>query len=353
MRPRRRPLAWLLAALVLLALAALVKSACGEAQEASSRPPPEFPRAMRPTESQRMTSREVLPQRPQAGRHRDPVLSALSAPDAGMAIVFEANALRHSPVGKLLLDCLASVDGGPSPLDEIRGMGVDPLQDVDRVALGDGTVVVSGDFARAQWDSVFGAGSVEAYGDGSQIRTFGPQPDGGPNPLVVATWGNHLVLLASTRDAAMASLDRIEGRAPTGQLLSDDQAYGDVYGVLGGTALGELLAPAGSALASQLQGAARSLELHLDATHDVQLVATVSGDDAAQLSDLGRALGGGLATARAKALLEGDTEAAELLEYAEVVRGQKKFDLEMAVPFEVLKSMLAFCGTRSAVDGGH
>jgi hypothetical protein len=36
-----------------------------------------------------------------------------------------------------------------------------------------------------------------------------------------------------------------------------------------------------------------------------------------------------------------------------VVPGQRSFNLEMAVPFDVLESMLAFCAGRSAVDGGH
>lgn len=351
MKPRRRPLLWLLAALVLLTLAALVKRGCEDAPEVASRPPPAFPRAMRPAESQRMTARGVLPQRLQPGHHRDPVLSALSAPDAGMALVFEANALRHSPVGGLLLDCLASADGGASPLDELRQLGVDPLKDVDRVAVGDGTLVVTGDFSRAQWNALFGMGSVEPYGDGSQIRTLQGPEDGGP-PAIFATWGDHLVLLAGTREAAMAALDRIEGRAPVGQLLSDTQAYGDVYGVLDGAALSQVLGPADSPLATQLQAAARSMEIHLDATHDVDAVATVSGDDATQLADLGRTLAGGLAAARAKALLSGDTSTAELLEYAEVVPGREKFNLEMALPFPALESMLAFCSQRGGADGG-
>jgi hypothetical protein len=170
---------------------------------------------------------------------------------------------------------------------------------------------------------------------------------------VLATWGNQLVLIAPTQEAARATLDRIEGRSPTGQLLGDNQAYGDVYGVLSGAALGQMLGPADSPLAAQFEGAARSVELHLDATRDVELVATVSGDDPAQLGDLGRALGGGLAAARARAVLTGDTSAAELLEYAQVVPGSEKFRLEMAVPFEVLKSMLAFCGGRPQFDAGR
>ncbi len=356
MTRRRRPGWWLLVAVVLLALAALVRRACGSTPEVSARPPPVFPRAMRPAESQRMTQREVLPQTESSGRHRDPVLSAISAPDAGTAVVFEANALRYSPVGQLLLDCLASSTGGPdgghSPIDEIRRLGVDPLQDLDRVAVGDSSVVLSGDFRRAQWDSIPGLGSVEAYGTSSQIRSFGATADGGTS-TVLATWGSQLVLIAPSKAAAQATLDRIEGRSPTGQLLGDNQAYGDVYGMLSGAALGQMLGPANSPLATQLQTAARSVELHLDASRDVGLVATVTGEDSAQLQDLGKALGGALAAARTKAVLSGDSEAAQLLEFAQVFPGGEKLRMEVAVPFEVLESMLAFCSGRPSGDAGR
>lgn len=354
MTRRRRPLGWLLAGLALLALAALVKLACGSTPEVSTRPPPVFPRAPRPVESQRMVERAVLPQSQQPGRHRDPVLSALSAPDAGTAVVFEANALRYSPVGQLLLDCLASSagepDGGPSPLDEIRALGFDPLQDLDRVAVGDDSVVLSGDFSRAKWDAIPGLGPVEPYGTSSQIRSS--DADGGASP-VLATWKNQLVLVAPTRAAAQATLDRIEGRSPAGQLLSDNQAYGDVYGVLSGAALGRMLGPNPDPLAAQLDAVAKSVELHLDATRDVGFVATVSGDDSPQLQDLGRALGGALAAARMNAALKGDTETARLLEYAQVFPGGENLRLEVAIPFEVLQSLLAFCSGKGHVDGGR
>lgn len=119
--------------------------------------------------------------------------------------------------------------------------------------------------------------------------------------------------------AAWTSLHRIEGRSPTGPLLSDNQAYGDVDGMLSGAALG----PADTPLAAQLQATAQSVELHLGATRDVGLVATLRGQDSSPLKDLGRALGGALAAARTKAVLTGDSEAAGLLEYAQVFPGRR------------------------------
>jgi hypothetical protein len=354
---RRRPLRWLLAAATLFALAAWVARSCGGTEQVAQRAPPELPRQLRPAEARRMERRQTLlpasPQQP--GRPRDPLLAALSAPDAGTALVFEANALRHSPVGQLLLDCLelsqSGADGGPSPLDALRALGIDPLQDVDRVAMGDDDVVVSGDFSRARWDALFAGTTPAPYGSQGQLYRLSAA-DGGTGP-VMAAWGNQLLVVSSDEAAARASLDRVEGRGLTGGGLTDAQAYGDVYGTLGGEQLAALFEPANDSLSAQVRNAAKRVELHLDATRDVGLVAQVTGDDASRLELLGKALGGTLAAARARALASGDTESAELLEFARVVPGGESFSLELAVPFEVLQARLAFCGRAARGDAGR
>jgi hypothetical protein len=357
MQRRRRPLLWLVAALALFGLAALVARGCGR-EEVARRPPPELPRQLRPAEARRMEQRQTLPASvptQRAGRPRDPVLSALSAPDAGTALVFEANALRNSPVGQLLLDCLEASqggpDGGPGALDELRALGIDPLQDVDRVAMGDDGVVVSGDFSRARWDALFAGTTPTPYGSQGQLYAL-PTADGGSGQ-VVAAWGNQLLVVASGEASARATLDRVEGRTPAGQVLGDDQTYGDIYGVVGGAQLAGLFGPADGPLGAQVRDVARSVELHLDATHDVGLVAQVKGDDPSRLQDLGKALGAALVAARVQAVATGNTEAAELMEYARVVPGTEHFSLELAVPLEVLRAKLAFCGRATATDAGR
>jgi hypothetical protein len=344
---------------VLFVLAAVVARGCGAPEEEARRQPPELPRRLRPAEVHRMEQRQTLPATPAVAqrppRQRDPVLSALAAPEAGTALVFEANALRNSPVGQLLLDCLeaqGSRDGGPGPLEELRALGIDPLQDVDRVAMGDEGVVVSGNFARVNWDQILGdAGAATRYGSAGQLRSLPGPSDAGSGP-VLATWGNQMVIIAPDEAAARASLDRVEGRAEPGQVLRDDQAYGDVYGVVGGGRLSGLFGGSETGLGAQLRDTARSVELHLDATRDVGLVAQVKGDDPSRLQDLGKALGGALVGARAQAIASGDAEAAELFDYARVVPGTENFQLEVAVPLEYLQAKLAFCGRPGKGDAG-
>ena len=356
-RSRRRSLLWLLAALVLFGLGALLARGCTGPEEAARRPPPPLPRHLRPAEARRMEQRQTLPPSafPDRSRPRDPLLTALSAPDAGTALVFEANALRNSPVGQLLLDCLEAsrprADGGASPLESIRELGVDPLQDVDRVAVGDEGMVISGDFSRARWEAAFGGSAPTPYGAQGQLYRV-PTADGGSGP-VVAAWGGQLLVVADDEASAQATVDRVEGRRPLGQVLRDDQAYGDVYGVLQGDRLAGLFGPADGPLGGEVRDVAKSVELHLDATRDVGLVANVKGDDPARLTDLGKALGGALVAARARAVASGHADDAELLEYARVVPGHDSFSLEMAVPYEVLRARLAHCGRESGPDAGR
>jgi hypothetical protein len=357
-RSRRRPLLWLLAALVLFGLGAFLARGCAGSEEVARRPPPALPRHLRPAEARRMEQRQTLP--PSAfpsdrSRPRDPVLTALAAPDAGTALVFEANALRNSPVGQLLLDCLEAsrprADGGASPLDSIRELGVDPLQDVDRVAVSDEGMVISGDFSRARWEAAFGGSAPTPYGAQGQLYRL-PTADGGSGP-VVAAWGGQLLVVAPDEASAQATVDRVEGRLPVGQVLRDDQAYGDVYGVLQGERLAGLFGPADGPLGGEVREVAKSVELHLDATRDVGLVANVKGDDPVRLTDLGKALGGALVAARARAVATGHSDDAELFEYARVVPGHETFSLEMAVPYEVLRARLAHCGRDPGTDGGR
>jgi len=147
-------------------------------------------------------------------------------------------------------------------------------------------------------------------------------------------------------------LDAVEGRGPAPTpLLTPEQSYGELYGVMSGADLARTLAGS-DAWANALVEAASKVEVHLDARRDVALVADVSGDDARRLEDLGKTLGGALALARAQARATGDDESAELLSFAKVspARGDA-LSVEVALPLEVVAKRLAFC--RGAADAGR
>ena len=344
---------WLIAAgLLVIAAAWLVR--IPEPRAPLARPEVEMPRQLRPEERRRMLSR-LRPPVVDAGARRnevrDPMLAALSAGGSGSGVVLEVNALRNSPLGELLLQCLAAREGRGNALEALQRMGIDPLRDVDRVGITEHGVVVSGDFRHANWQGLLGSPSGTAYGDQGQITSVDPRADGGAT-LVATRWGDSLLHLGDSVEDGRRVLDAVEGRGPAPTpLLTPEQSYGELYGVMSGADLARTLAGP-DAWANALVEAASKVEVHLDARRDVALVADVSGDDARRLEDLGKTLGGALALARAQARATGDDESAELLSFAKVspARGDA-LSVEVALPLEVVAKRLAFC--RGGADAGR
>ena len=257
---------------------------------------------------------------------RDPVLTALAAGGSGTAMVLEVNALRNSPIGELLLRCLAEREGRGNALAALQQMGIDPLRDIDRVGITEHGIVVSGDFRRANWEGLLGSAAGARYGEGGQVTTVAPRADGGAT-LVATRWGDSLLHLGDSEEDARRVLDAIEGRGPAPRpLLTPEQSYGELYGVVTGPDLAQLMGGS-EGWSAALADAASRMELHLDARRDVALVADVAGDDPTKLADLGKTLGGALAVARAQARASGDTETAELLGYARVSPTHGRRDL--------------------------
>ncbi len=326
MEPHRAQWRWLALVLPLLGLIALGQRGFRDATPSAS-PPSRAP----PWHSPRLPHRKD-----------DPLLRAAAAPGTNVVVLLEVSALRHSLAGQLLLDCLASLDApddGPSlALGDLREQGLDLLQDLDRVAFVDGTVMGSGDFSRVNWDTLLPLTQREAYGADGQLRSFHDKTTSAEVPTF-ATWGSKLALVARTRAAARAALDRVEGGSPTEVLLGESQAYGDLYGVLRGSVLGFAFGRPNAPLSAQLQSAARRVEFNLDATRDLRLVARVQGDDPGRLRELGQAL--------TEALAQQPT--AEGLDGAQVTVGERQVDVEVTIPLAVLRRQLAAtCGQ----DGG-
>lgn len=353
---------WLLGAAVLLVAAALLMF-YGEKEA----PPPahaevNMPVRMRTEERERLEKRRTLPEvaapivAGQKGpeRPRDPVLAALARPGLHSAVVIEANAIRYSPVGQLMIDCLTS-DPERNPFERIKERaGVDVLQDVDRVAVTEDGFVVSGNFDKARWDDVFQDGR-ERYGDSATLYDLPTRKraDGSPiadsaqpakDPGMIGTWNNQMLFLSDSPQAAKDTVDRLEGRAPTAEpLIGENQTYGEIYGVVSAELLAKMLPSSEATLAARLREAADRIELHVDTSKDVGVVAQIRGPDASQVEDLGKSLGGALALARIQAQANGDQEAAQLLEMAKVVPNDGHFRLEMAMPLPWLEQQLRKC----------
>lgn len=352
----RRTGAWLLAAVLLLVATALLAILSEGGVPAPALASVEFPRHLRAPEYQRMERRAVLPPARPAlaaagepglpGRRRDPLLWALPADPRKPVVVFEANALRHSRLGELFLGCLG--DGDRSAIDDLRKVGIDPLKDVDRVAVTSDGAVVSGFFDKVRWDEMFDGAEGTRYGNEGTIFRSSPG-----DPMAAGVWRNQLLVFGRDREAVQAALDRVEGRAPASPPIAEEATYGEVYGVLPGEALRALVPAAGGPgdLARRLAEVASRVEIHADAMRDVAVTARVSGADRAGLEDLAKAMGAALAVGRVEARASGEREMAELLDHARVSRGGEGFSLELALPAETLERWFAGCRGRAGPAG--
>jgi hypothetical protein len=359
-RPRRLPL---LLAAALAALAALLLAISdGPGTAAASAPPPEFRHWLRTEEVKRLRERRVLPPVAAAAPdpfsdgtpappRRDPFLVALSRDPSRPLLVLEANALRHSRLGELFVECVFGLPGR-DPFDQVRReLGLDPLKDVDRVAISDEGMVISGFFERAHFQQLARDSDLSRYGDAGRVYrprgSAGEPAAPGPGPEGFATWGANMILLGSGPFVEQ-SIDRLEGRAPEAPpVIPENLTYGEAYGVLTGQAIGALFRGDQSELGRRLAEVAPRIELHVDAMRDVAISASFSGPDGHAVDDLGSALGGALAVARLQARAGGDERLAQLLEHARVVRGAEGFLLELAIPVTVLEGWFSGCGASS------
>ncbi len=188
---RRRP--WILvgAATALFLLAAWVMSR-GDQAPVHDKPRVQFRPYLNAEERERMRARQVLPAAPPPADPeapwrppppRDPVLAAMGSPDTKLAVVVEANAIRNMPVGELFVQCLLARQGR-NDLKRLKDeVGVDPFQDVDRIAVHDDGLMVSGHFGQTRWDRVFKDLDASSYGDKARLYELRPRefvvPDGG------------------------------------------------------------------------------------------------------------------------------------------------------------------------------
>lgn len=343
LRPDKGRLGWF-AAFVLLLIAAAWLMSAGEPE--GQKPAPrvvDFPRGMRQPEWERLERRRTLAARPHTDPTpapapslprrepptQDPLLRAFAPAPGRSHIVMEANALRHAPLGQLLIDCLLAQD--PGWLDEVKELsGIDPLEDLDRIAVSGENVILTGNFSNARFEDLSG----RPYGAHGTIYSS----DG---DLSLATWRGEMIVMGSGESGELeAAIDRLEGRSPGSPPFAESLSYGEVYGVIAIEELRRLGGGGHDPIFDRLAEVASGIELHVDAMNDFALRAEVHGEDASALEELSRTLGGALSLARLRAKTSGEEEAAEFLSYAGVDRFGGGFAFELALPLENVRKHL-------------
>lgn len=343
---------WLAAALTLLVIAAWLLS------RHDSAPPPMRPAKAQPQparsegEARRNDPRRTLEplmtdEEPTEGRpRRDALLAALPTDPRRFAMVYEVGALMDSPVMRAWVRCeikrWSETGEAPPPTPDL--FGLDPMTDVDRLAVSsDNLLVVEGELDNLALDGP--AWTSRSYGTGGTIYE---SPQG-----LVARWGNLALVSRGPGGLAalQAAIDRLESPdEPSTTLFGEGEVYGDVYGVVAPDALVHMLPPGDAALAAQIQASVERAVVHLDASEDVAMVTGLQGPPGSNLDALARSFDEALAASRARAESSGDERLAQLLDFATVSSQGDRLSVELALPYELLKT-LGPCDRSLAASG--
>ncbi len=342
-KKRRWP--WLIVAALLFGGAAWLMSGSEEEKKTGHEKKVSLPRYMTPDERKRNTERQTLPAvAALPAQVRDPVLAAMPTEIKSGAVVIEANAIRNSDLGNLMIECVFT--GQTDVLSQMKDAGFDPLNNLDRVAVADDAVMLTGDFSKTDFGALMGMKHQKQFGTSSELYAKA-LPDGGTGGQM-GLWKGQVMVLGDTQEDVTTVLDRLDGKMdPTARrVLTEADAYGEVYGVIKPGMIAQGLSEESPALAKLLEEAASSIKLHADVSHDVGVVADIAGSDPTKTQDLRKALGTALTLAKLQAEAKGNKGAAEVLGFARVAQAQNNsadFHLEAGLPYEFLEKQLKKC----------
>ncbi len=363
-KKRRWP--WLVAAALLFGLGAWVMSGTEEENETKAKKV-HLPRFMTRDERERNQGRQTLPVLPTPAvaegapllppQVRDPVLAAMPTSVKNGAVVIEANAIRHSELGNLMIECVfAGKD--ESVLAGLKDAGFDPVDKLDRVAVADSTLILTGDFSGTDVGELINADTRRQFGPNAELFSRSRSDGGVGQPM--ALWKGQVLVTGDSEEEVTTVLDRLDGKGdPTEKrVLTDEDAYGEMYGIIKPGPLAAALSEENPALAALLDSAASTIKIHADVSHDVGLVADIQGSDPTKTQDLRKALGSALTLAKLQAEAKGNKSAAEVLGFARVSQakgGFADFHLEAGIPHEFLEKQLRKCiaDKKQRVDAGR
>ncbi len=338
----RRPLIVLaVLALLFLIVASLLSRGSAEVVVAADGGVAKAPRKERvvyPRDKKRVrVTRKLDDPRPPDERKRalDTLQRAVLADDRYGAVFVEANAIRHAPLMEAILRCRQDEAlGGLAQMKE--ELGIDPLEDLDRVGFNGELFAASGFFQELKVPDEAGPG--EAYGDGA--RLWRVQDDDGTN-VTFARVDNGLLLSSTDEAAIKRAIDRAEGRAQGSAQPPSGLGEAELYGTVPSSFLQQLAGGTKDPTAARIAELVSSTAVRMNVAHDAAISLDVATKDETSSEELEKTINGGLALLRARAEQQGEHDVAALLDQARVERAEGGgLLLDVAVPGEfLLKSM--------------
>jgi hypothetical protein len=224
--------------------------------------------------------------------------------------------------------------------EALERVGINPRSELDRVAIADGTLIVSGHFGQARPERLIEGSEKKPWGTDGVIYQ---RPEGGD---VMATWQKNLMIFGDSEAQVTAVLERLSGSAPASPALIDEgEALGDVYGVLQPVAFAQMLGVRRSEARQRLQTVPGQIKLHIDASSDVAVTAETRGSDPDSGRQLATALQGALESARGQERGRPDW-LGQALATARVTSGEGgRTRFEINVPQKGLEAQLKECAT--------
>lgn len=302
------------------------------------------PGAVAPGKAPVVFPRDVAPRRPEGALATDRAAPAPKPPNldamqrallgggAKGAIFVEANAIRHAPLMEKILRCREkdAADGLTRMKNEL---GIDPMEDIDRIGFDGDVFVASGFFEDLKLPADIGEGTP--YGDAARLWT---ETTAEGESMVFGKLGNGMLLTGVDDAAVKAAIDRAEGRqAAEVAGLPPGFGQGEIYGTVGAEFIQSLLGGSEDPLAENLARLVTSTTVRMSVGEDAALSLDLQAKDERSGEDLASAVKGGLAVLRAEAENAGDRELVSLLDQARVEpRGDGRFDVDAVVPGDVL-----------------
>lgn len=263
------------------------------------------------------------------GLHR-----ALGGPNSKGVVFMEVNAIRYSNLAEGILKCRGDdVDTEVQRLK--KELGVDPLEDLDRLAVQEKMLAATGNFKNLQIPE--GTPS-ETYGDGATLYELAGE---GGATGTVAVINDELVLMGDSKEEVQNAVDRVEGRAEAVATMPRALQNAELYGRVDSSMIGALLAGSSDPVAARFSELVKKGFVRVNVDNEVALSLDMEAEDPAAAEDLAKAVGGAFAGLRKKAADEGEQELAWLLEAAEVRPGRDgRFEIDVAVPGDYVLDLL-------------
>jgi hypothetical protein len=272
------------------------------------------------------------PTTPEKRAKLDAMQRALIQPGGQGAVFVEANAIRHAPLMEKMLRCRQadSADGLNQMKEEL---GIDPLEDVDRVGFDGDVFVASGFFSDLKVPAELGEGA--AFGENGRLWTA---KDDDGEQIVFGKLGDGMLVSGVDEANVKAAMERAASSAASvPPELPAGFGQGEVYGTVGAAFLANVLGTSGDPVAQKVAQLVTSSTVRMNVDDDAALSLDMQAVDDKSADELSKAIGGALAGLRIQAQQSGDQELAWLLEQARVEPGEGgRFYVDVAVPGEVL-----------------